>query len=240
MTAVAPVRAAVEVGLAPLRLDVGDDELASLRATLEPVELARAARFVFRRDSDRFVAGRGLLRRILARLVDCTPAAVRFEYGAAGKPSLAAAPELRFNLAHSDGAGLVAFARGAELGVDLELPRPGFGGADIARQFFCAAEVEELLRLPEEQRDAAFLRIWTRKEAYVKALGDGLQVPLDRFAVTAGVGEQARMRWCARRGEAERWCLADVSAVVPGATAAVCVEAHEVRTAVREELAWPS
>jgi 4'-phosphopantetheinyl transferase len=215
---------AVDVALWPLELDQPRGELAALRGLLSADELRRAGRYRFSRDASRFVAGRGQLRRILGGLAGLEPASLRVVEGPYGKPALLDDPELEFNLAHADGVGLLATGRGGALGVDVELPRPGFGTDDIARQFFCPEELSELLALGEAEREAAFLRCWTRKEAFVKALGDGLQVPLDAFAVTLGPDVPAELRWCMIEREAGRWEILDVSHVCPAATAALCVE----------------
>lgn len=205
-----------------LELDLGPGRLAGLSATLSPDELARAARFRFARDAERFVAGRGLLRAELAMRLDRAPETLRFGYGPAGKPFLSDHRELRFNLSGAGGLGLLAVADGIELGVDLELAESALSVVEIAEHFFSAAENEALRRTPLPDRPLACLRCWTRKEAYVKALGQGLQVSLDKFAVSLGTDEPAALSWCARPGEIGRWSLVDLSHATAGIVAALC------------------
>lgn len=211
-------------------LDLDVERLATLHDLLAPDERARAARLRFARDAGRFVAGRGMLRRTLAGIAGCEAADLRIAAGPAGKPYLPDHPELRFNAAGSAGVGLLVVATGLELGVDLELSDAPFPGLDVAKQFFCAGELAALESLEPGQRPAAFLRCWTRKEAYVKALGDGLRAALDSFEVSLLPGELAELRWCAAPGERTRWTLVDCSALVGGITSAIC---YETRPGVR-------
>lgn len=220
-------------------LDPPDGVLTDLSEALSGDELERAESFRFRRDAERFAAGRGRLRRILAGLLDNDPAALRFTYGPAGKPALKGYPKLGFNLAHSGGLALLAVAEGATVGVDVELSPPDRGACEeISPAYFSAEEVESLAALGGAQREAAFLRCWTRKEAYVKALGDGLQVPLDGFSVSLGPGEPARLRSCRKAGEVERWTLADLSCMTAGATAAVCLDRPILTTRLHRQARW--
>lgn len=169
-------------------LDAGADALA---AHLADDEHARAARFRFDRDRRRYVVARGRLREILGRYLDVPPERVSFQYGPQGKPELCpetedAAPGhgLTFNLSHAGEHALVVVARGRRVGVDLE-PVRALPDADIiAERFFSASEVAAYRALPEAARPAAFFACWTRKEAFVKALGDGLTHPLDTFDVS--------------------------------------------------------
>jgi 4'-phosphopantetheinyl transferase len=220
---------AVVVDVWRFALDTAPTELERLRRTLSADELRRAATFRFACGAERFVAGRGLLRRVLGRLAGQDPAALEIAYGAFGKPHLAGEPSLRFNLAHSDDVALLAVADGADVGIDVEAVAPGRDCLAIARDFFCARELRELVALPTADRAAAFLRCWTRKEAYVKALGDGLQAPLDDFAVSLRPAEPARIVWSRRDAEVLRWTLDDISQVAGDATAAVCVMGGQVR-----------
>jgi len=164
--------------------------------TLDDYERARADRFHFEQHRRRFVLGRGFLRALLARYLQVEPAEVRFVYGPYGKPLLSdehGARRLRFNASHSHELAAYAFAEEHELGIDVEYVKEDFAGEDIARHFFSAHEVETLLALPESERAAAFFRCWTRKEAYIKAIGSGLSHPLDEFDVTLTAGEQAAL-----------------------------------------------
>lgn len=168
-------------------------QLVALAATLTPDERHRASRFRFVRDRDRFVLCRGLLRAILARYVQVAPAALRFSYGPAGKPRLAdprGILDLRFNLSHTDGLALFAVARGREMGLDVERIDETVLVEPLARHAFAPAEVAYLANLPTRRRREAFYRLWTVKEAYVKARGEGLSMPLNEFeAIPAADGQ---------------------------------------------------
>jgi len=201
--------------------------------SLSADERERGRRFRFERDRRRFVAARGLLRVLLGRYLDVHPAGVRFGYGPRGKPFLASGDGLRFNVSHSGGLALLAFAWRREVGVDVERVRPVPEAEDIARRYFSPWEAADLLRLPEGERAAAFFRCWTRKEAFVKATGDGLSRPLDGFDVTVAPGEPARVVRVAGEPEvAGRFWIEDVS---PGRgfAAAVAFEGNPARVVCR-------
>jgi len=175
-------------------LDRDDSEVERLWAALTPDERERAQRFHFDRDRRRFVVARGVLREILGRCLVLAPALIRFAYNEYGKPSLREdAGGLRFNASHSAGAALYACTRGREVGVDIELLRDDFASFEIAERFFSPAEVRSLGSLPAHQRTQGFFNCWTRKEAYIKALGQGLSHPLDSFTVSLAPGEPARL-----------------------------------------------
>jgi 4'-phosphopantetheinyl transferase len=214
-----------EVDVWRAELEVGPAELCRLRATLSPDELARAARFHFSRDQRRFIAGRGILRDVLARYLERSPVEIHFSYGAFGKPSLApycAGDGLRFNLSHSDNVALYAVARVREVGIDLERIEPGFTEDGIAEKFFSRKEVACLRSLPADTRPHAFFNCWTRKEAYVKARGAGLQIPLDSFDVSLAPGEQAVFLSEAEAG----WSLQALT-LDPDYVAAIAVEGND-------------
>jgi 4'-phosphopantetheinyl transferase len=163
-----------------------------LRNSLSPDELDRAAKFHFLRDSQRFIAARGILRNILSRYIGQSPETIRFSYGPFGKPRLApscAADGLRFNLSHAGNIALYAVALNREIGVDLERIDPSFLEDRIEEKFFSRNEIVELRSLPVDARPRAFFNCWTRKEAYVKALGGGLQTSLQSFDVSLAPGK---------------------------------------------------
>jgi 4'-phosphopantetheinyl transferase len=177
-------------------LDCDARLLRQLESTLAPDERNRAKRFHFERDRDNFVATRGLLRELLAKYIGQTPAEIEFDYSALGKPSLRThgfERPIRFNVAHSHGMALFAFAVDRHVGVDIELLRPDFGGDQVAARYFAPQEIAELRKLPASQRVEAFFLCWTRKEAYVKARGEGLQIPLDSFHVSLTPGEPVQL-----------------------------------------------
>jgi len=176
-------------------LDREEKFLCQLEATLSLEEKARADRFHFANDRNRFVAARGLLRELLGKYLQLAPAALEFSYEQHGKPALAereASSGLCFNLSHSAGLAVYAIAKQRNLGIDVEHVRPESAGDDIAQRYFSAREVSDLRTLPPEERVAAFFRCWTRKEAYLKATGMGLQIPLDSFSVSLLPGKPAQ------------------------------------------------
>jgi 4'-phosphopantetheinyl transferase len=188
-------------------LDREEKVLGQLEATLSLEEKARADRFHFVNDRNRFVVARGLLRELLGRYLHQAPAGVEFSYGQHGKPSLSgkdASSGLCFNLSHSSGLVVYAIARERNLGIDVEHVRPDSAGDDIARRYFSAREVSDLRMLPPEARVEGFFHCWTRKEAYLKATGMGLQIPLDSFAVSFLPGRPAQFL----TGVEPRWHLA--------------------------------
>lgn len=205
--AAAPPLASGEVHIWRASQTVEPAVLARLHALLDPAEKARAERFIFHRDRNRFVVARGILRELLAAYMGCAPTQVGFDYGPQGKPSLRAAhpfaQRIRFNASHSHGLAAFAFALDRELGIDVELIRSDFGGEEIAQRFFSSDEVAELMSLPEETRAEAFFLCWTRKEAYIKARSEGLQIPLASFSVSLTPGQAEQLR----AADASRWEL---------------------------------
>jgi 4'-phosphopantetheinyl transferase len=176
-------------------LDVDPQERTRLRSYLNEEEVSRAERFVFPHDRDHFIVARGRLRELVGRYLHCPPNVVQFKTGRYGKLSLVDDGDpLRFNLSHSHGLALYGFCLGREIGIDTEKIRPEFAGEEIAERYFSATEQRELAELPKELRDTAFFLCWTRKEAYIKAHGDGLQMPLDSFDVSLKPGEPATLR----------------------------------------------
>jgi len=166
-------------------LDVPPETSAALDVTLSADERARSARLRFARDRRRFIAARGALRGLLGRYLGASPGRIRFVHNAFGKPELS--PEfgsrLRFNLSHSADRALIGVTMEADIGVDLECIRPQADCVEIARTFFSATELDELNGLPSPVHTLAFLSGWTKKEAYVKARGAGLAIPLTSFSV---------------------------------------------------------
>lgn len=144
------------------------------RALLSGDERARADRFLADVHRDRYVAGRARLRRVLGGLLDRDPSTLRFAYGDAGKPRVEDAGALEFNLAHSGDGALLAVAHGRAVGVDLERIRPGRDVRAIAERFFADVETDALRRLAPDESERGFFRLWTRKEALLKGLGDGI------------------------------------------------------------------
>ncbi len=205
-----------------ISLDQPFETLQRFRQILEPDELNRASRFHFEKHRQHFIVARGFLRAVIGRYLEMQPEALRFSYGAYGKPGLASEHVLRFNLSHSHEVALLAVALDAELGVDVEHIRADFASEEIARRFFSRAEVEVFNALRKEEQVAAFFRCWTRKEAYIKAIGKGLSQALDAFDVTLAPDVQpALLR--AEDDDVSRWWLSNVD-VGEGYAGALAVE----------------
>jgi len=192
-------------------LDQTPAQLARLRESLSEDELERAGRFHFKRDRDHFIAARGGLRDILSRYLLVGTHRLSFRYSQYGKPELVDDLnhlDLRFNLTHSRGIALYALTMGREVGIDIEFIRADLADEEIARRFFSTQEVQALLSLPEEIRNQAFFTCWTRKEAYIKAIGEGLSMPLDRFDVSLIPSEPAHLlETRPDQSEAQQWTL---------------------------------
>lgn len=207
-----------------------EDRINSSRALLSQEELDRAHRFYFDHHRVRFIAGRAALKSILSGYLEINPRSVEFSLGPQGKPELKAGMAesgIRFNLSHSGDFALVAVTQGLAVGVDIEAVNREFAGEDIARRFFSPDEVARLVALPSGERIAAFFRCWTRKEAYIKALGKGLSLPLDSFDVTFEPGVSALLlRSTESEDEPSRWSMYDL-AVPEGYTGALVVEGRE-------------
>jgi len=158
--------------------------------------MGRARRFVFEQHRRHFIVGRGLLRLILSHYLEIEPGRLEFEYGPQGKPELAgaaASSELNFNLSHSGGLALYAVTYNRQIGVDIEAIRQLEDMEAIAYRFFSAAEYTALMALAPEERPVGFFNCWTRKEAYIKAVGDGLMYPLEKFDVSLQPGQAAKL-----------------------------------------------
>ncbi len=203
-------------------LDVPDRVLSTLMGALSADEQSRAERFAFERDRRRFITCRSMLRAVLATYLDCLPQEITLYYGRHGKPALADAASLRFNVSHSQGLAMVAVCRDREVGIDLEAVRPLPTLLEVAACAFSPAEREALERLAPEDHVAAFFNLWTRKEAFAKATGDGLSCALDHFDVSLGT-PAALLRVGNDPQEAERWTLHALTPA-PGYVAAVVVE----------------
>jgi 4'-phosphopantetheinyl transferase len=164
--------------------------IAACRDLLSSEEKARADRFVFPRDRDSYTLSQGALRLLLASYLTIPAREIRLTSGPKGKPSLLDKPHLDFNKSHSKGLALYAFTHDCEVGVDVEELRELPDFQRIASGFFCPREAQELASVKDTA--AAFFRCWTRKEAYIKAVGDGLSIPLDEFQVTLLPEQPAR------------------------------------------------
>lgn len=201
----------------------------ALSQTLTPDERQRAGKYHFQKDRDHFIVARGVLREILSRYLNISPDQIRFSYSQYGKPALDAETSdypLRFNVSHSHGVALYTLTREREVGIDIEFMREDFASLEIAERFFSPVEVQMLRALPLGMQTAGFFNCWTRKEAYIKALGEGLSHPLHQFAVSLSPGEPAALLSTDNNlQEASRWSLVGLSPG-PGYVAAIAVEGH--------------
>jgi 4'-phosphopantetheinyl transferase len=210
-------------------LDVAPEISARLYATLTSDERTRSARFQFERDRQHFIVARGVLRDLLGRYLQTQPGHIRFVYNGFGKPDLSPefANRLKFNLSHAAGLALIAIATASDVGVDLEYIRAQHHYADIARRFFSAAEVDYLTALPSHLYAETFFSCWTKKEAYLKACGEGLAIPLNSFSVplTTDPAPTPVDLYVASKdiGPAKRWSLYTLRPA-PGYAGALAIE----------------
>ena len=195
------------------RLDAGRDVVCAESALLSLAERQRASRFVRQCDRERFILGRATLRRLLGSRLRIPASAVELSVGPHGKPLLA--PQLhrsglRFNVSHCADVAVFGFAWGREIGIDVEAVRAIPDADSIARQFFSPPEIEAYFALPAAHRPLGFFNCWTRKEAFVKAVGEGLGFGLERFDVSLDPGAPARLlRVDGDSGERCGWVLRD-------------------------------
>ena len=206
--------------------------LSFARGLLDAEEGRRADRFTVAGGKARYLTAHGMLRIVLGRALATAPSALRFQEGARGKPSLAppaAVPTPHFNISHSGDAAVVALA-GAELGVDVESLRPVARAERLAARFFSDRERQSLANLPAGLYDPAFLAIWTAKEAYLKAVGSGISMPLRKIEID--VGEPAITHLVGDPHAAERWTLLRTELPIP-ALASVAIRGRGWRLDVR-------
>ncbi|HAA29695.1 MAG TPA: 4'-phosphopantetheinyl transferase [Cyanobacteria bacterium UBA8553] len=203
--------------------------LQQLAQTLCSDEQHRAERFYFEQDKKYFTAGRGLLRTILGRYLDLDPKQLQFSYSSRGKPALVntnSKEALCFNLSHSNGLALYAVTRSRSIGIDLEHMRPMPDAEKLAQRFFSPQEYTVISTLLPEHKQEAFFNAWTRKEAYLKATGDGL-AGLEQVEVSLIPGETAALlRIQGDRQAASRWSIYQLTPA-PNYVAALAVEGHD-------------
>ncbi len=225
-----------EVHLWSVSATAVDDQVLQLKRYLSEDELARAGRFHFEKDRRRFIIARGMLRTILSLYQPRPPEAHAFSCDRYGKPHLLDNQGLCFNLSHSGTQILYGLALERRIGVDIEYIRPVDSAAEIVENYFTEDEKRIFRQVPEHQKNEAFFNYWTRKEAYIKARGQGLQIPLNRFSVTFFPGEPARiikMDWDCQ--DKLPWTLQTI-AIEDGYAAAVAVEGENF---VFKHRHWP-
>src|SRR5882724_5597525 len=219
----------VHLWIAPL--STPPETLFYFESVLSADEKERARRFRNISDGKRYLIARGLLRRLLGYYVAGAPDRLQFTYNALGKPSLSGQTSeavLNFSVSHSEDRALFGFARGRRIGVDLEYVRPDIDVLGLARGHFSPAEFRQLRHLPASEQCDAFYRVWTRKEAYLKACGEGLSFGLERVEVSLGPAEPAMIRKVAGSSNAsEHWTLKHLSAA-PNYLGAAAVEGRGI------------
>ena len=206
-------------------LDQAKSVAQSFLSILAPDELIRAKKYSFAEHRERFVIARGVLRKLLSRYAGVEPEQLRFCYGPQGKPVLAqrGSDQLCFSVSHSHRLAIYAVTLNRQIGVDVEYLREDLASMEMAERFFATRESETIAALPAELRTVGFFNCWTRKEAYIKAQGSGLSLPLDQFEVSLAPGEPATILWLEDELEQSRnWTLKEL-ALFQGYIGAVAV-----------------
>lgn len=226
----------VRIDICCLALEAEPPLVAAARTLLSADEMARADRFAFPRHGQAFTLSRAALRLLLAERTGVAANALTFEYGPEGKPSLTAdmAGPWRFNVSDSGALLACAFAHGLDLGIDIEQHRPLRYREDLAERFFAPEECADLLAFPDDERARAFFDCWARKEAFIKADGRGMRIPLDSFRVSleAAPGGSALLGCRDEEGPRHAWLLRPFD-VAPGYSGALAIRAAAVDVAVR-------
>lgn len=200
-----------------------------LKTILSEEGRARADRFHFEKDRHQFIESRATLRLLLSQYLNVPPAGLTYSLTAQGKPRVSDS-DLRFNLSRRNGLALIAFAEGREIGVDVELVRPDLSLFEIAEVSFSESELTAWKGLPQAEQAAGFYNCWTRKEAFIKAIGEGFSFPLKQFDVSLIPGDPAQLLSVRRdhtppgaSAEADRWTLQEIP-VPDGYVAALAFE----------------
>jgi len=216
-------------------LPAWEKEIESLLLLLNEEEQERAARFKFPAPRNQFVISRALLRQVLGRYLRIEARNVQFRITTNGKPELATASEmhddLRFNLSHTAGAAVIAITHGRQVGIDVERIRMDTNAMELAERFFSRPEVEWLRSQPASEQIPAFFTCWTGKEAYIKAHGEGLSMPLSSFGVLPARGTDGcdlQLKVYENPDEAQRWSICQL-ALGTGLRAALAVEGENCR-----------
>lgn len=214
------------------------DQLPRLGALLCPEERARAGRFYFERDRNAFILSRAILRSLLGEYCRIPADKIAFGYGPRGKPVVhvpAGCSPVEFNVSHSHGMAVYAIARDCPVGIDVEYVREVKEADGIVTGQFAPEEISAYRALSTAAKQRGFFHLWTRKEAYIKALGEGLGHPLDRFAVSLEPGAARFLRIDSAPDRENDWMLRDL-ALDPSYIAAVAVRGVGLEISCQ---AWP-
>ena len=196
-----------EVHVWHFSLDLPEEALGPLLELLDADEKNRASRFKFAASRNQYIASHAFLRTVLGRYLQINSSDIRFRVSKQGKPELTAG-DLRFNLSHTEGAAVVAITRRRTVGVDVEKVRENLEPLELADRFFSRQEAEWLRAQPGSQRIPAFFACWTAKEAYIKACGGGLSIPLAGFSVIPHSGQpELRLEIYGKPDDSERWSM---------------------------------
>jgi len=209
-----------------IHLDYDRFDLINLSKTLSPDEKLRSDKFYFEKDRSRYVISHGILRELLSFYTGITPKEINFYVNDFGKPYLLpdrSTDDIRFNISHSNQGTILAFSKEREIGVDLEFMKLDFPSVEIVDRFFSKKEKTEFLTLRKHERVEGFYKCWTRKEAYIKAIGKGLSIPLDSFDVSLKPGEPVELVDSRISEGGEEWSITDID-VWEGYTAAICIQ----------------
>ncbi len=225
-----------EVHVWQVDLKVWETDTESLFELLDPDERERSARFKFPAPRNQFLISRALLRRALGRYLKIEAAQIRFRTTANGKPELCEGGDLRFNLSHTEGVTAFAIARDRQVGVDVERIREDTKVLELAERFFSHKEVQWLRSQPVSQHVSSFFSCWTAKEAYIKAQGEGLSLPLGSFSVLPDASSRLQLEVYDDPEESRRWSMCRLE-LGPGLRAALAVEGEGCRVRLGQ---WPS
>jgi 4'-phosphopantetheinyl transferase len=225
-----------EVHVWQVDLTAWEKQADSLLALLDPGEQERAARFKFPPPRNQYVISRALLRQALGRYLGIEAREIRFRTTANGKPELAEESNLRFNLSHSEGVTVFALVRYRQVGVDVERIRPDTNALELAERFFSPQEVEWLRSQPPSEHVPSFYSCWTAKEAYIKAHGEGLSMPLSSFGVLPSPsGSELQLKVYDDPAESQRWSMWRLE-LEPGLRAALAIEGQTCTVRLGQ---WP-
>jgi len=220
-------------------LDLSESLIEKFMNSLSEDEQSRANRFYFLRDKNRFIVARGMLRKILSFYLGGKPNTIQFQYSPYGKPSLhpyfnehispPKSSEIKFNISHSNAIALFGITKSRQIGIDVEYTKPLPDTDKVAERFFGFQENLKYQQLPKEQKLTGFYHCWTRKEAFIKAIGEGLSYPLDQFEVSFLPNEKPRIKHIQNdKVQGEAWSL-KVLEPYPEYIGAVAVEGKSLR-----------
>ncbi len=210
-------------------LNVNSDKITTLKSILSNDEIDKADRFVFGRDQRRFIVARGLLRIILGRYLMVKPKKIKFIYNDYGKPALSYKfhkRKLHFNISHSNELVVFAITNKGRIGIDIENVHSMKDIEQIIERFFSIEEQEEFKTLPKYCQEQVFFKCWTRKEAFIKACGQGLTLPLNKFTVSVIPSEPARLKYIDNEiDKVDSWTMKEVIPIA-GYVGTVVVEGN--------------